>query len=251
MQLLRKTYLENYKKQISLLKGNIESFLATSGTLDFDYLTEASSVFSSNIEGNSLDLNSFMNAKKITQQKTKDVEEIEHLIEAYHFAQTNDLTEENFLKIHSLSSKTLLIESKQGKYREEPVGVFSSSGLIYMAIEHENVALEMKKLFTDIASLLEQSLSDEEVFYYASMIHLVFVHIHPFSDGNGRTARILEKWFLTQKLGRDFWNISSEEYYWNHRKQYYDNINLGVNYYELNYEDCMEFLLMLPKSLEK
>ena len=95
-----------------------------------------------------------------------------------------------------------------------------------MAIEHENVALEMKKLFTDIASLLEQSLSDEEVFYYASMIHLVFVHIHPFSDGNGRTARILEKWFLTQKLGRDFWNISSEEYYWNHRKQYYDNINL-------------------------
>ena len=54
-----------------------------------------------------------MNAKKITQQKTKDVEEIENLISAYHFAQTNDLTEENFLKIHSLSSKTLLIESKQ------------------------------------------------------------------------------------------------------------------------------------------
>ncbi|MBL0098191.1 MAG: Fic family protein [Bacteroidetes bacterium] len=34
------------------------------------------------------------------------------------------------------------------------------------------------------------------------MIHLVFVKIHPLNDGNGRSARLIEKWFLAQKLGK-------------------------------------------------
>ncbi|WP_220392957.1 Fic family protein [Chitinophaga lutea] len=34
------------------------------------------------------------------------------------------------------------------------------------------------------------------------MIHLVFVKIHPRADGNGRSARLLEKWFLAVKLGK-------------------------------------------------
>lgn len=251
MQILDTQYLKWYTKQLIDFTQNLESFYSSSQDLDFQYLTEASSVFSSNIEWNSLDLNSFMNAKKINKQKNKDIEEIENLIRAYQFAQENNLTEKNFLKIHEISSQTLLIKSKRWIYRQEPVWVFSSAWLIYMAIEQENIEWEMKKLFYDIDILLRQEHSQKEVFYYASMIHLVFVHIHPFSDGNGRTARILEKWFLSQKLWRNLWNISSEEYYWNHRKKYYDNINLWVNYYELNYDNCLDFLLMLPCSLEK
>jgi Fic family protein len=84
----------------------------------------------------------------------------------------------------------------------------------------------MRELFADIIILLGENLSTEEVFYYASLIHLILVHIHPFSDGNGRSARLLEKWFLVSKLGKEYWKISSEQYYKEHRNEYYQNINL-------------------------
>ena len=47
------------------------------------------------------------------KSKTKDIEEIESLIQAYNFAGQNLLTQENFLHSHFLASKTLLINSKR------------------------------------------------------------------------------------------------------------------------------------------
>jgi Fic family protein len=84
----------------------------------------------------------------------------------------------------------------------------------------------MRDLFADIATLSEQDLSIEEVFYYAALIHLVFVHIHPFADGNGRSARLFEKWFIVSHLGKAYWKLPSEYYYKENRSIYYDNINL-------------------------
>ncbi|MBC7418504.1 MAG: Fic family protein [Pedobacter sp.] len=43
-------------------------------------------------------------------------------------------------------------------------------------------------------------MSVNEVFYCSSLIHLFFVAIYPSSDSNGRIARLLEKWFLAEKL---------------------------------------------------
>lgn len=98
--------------------------------------------------------------------------------------------------------------------------------------------------------MLNEDLIQEEVFYFASLIHLRFVHIHPFRDGNGRCARLLEKWFVCEELGRPFWKISSEAYYKNNQQRYYDLLNLRVNFYELNYDKCLPFLEMLPNSLK-
>ena len=39
--------------------------------------------------------------------------------------------------------------------------------------------------------LLKNELTVDEVFYYAAYIHLVFVNIHPFVDGNGRATRLI------------------------------------------------------------
>jgi len=181
---------------------------------------------------------------------TKEIEEIENLIAAYEFAQSNELNEANLLEAHRFFSKTLLIENKRGKYRAEKVGVFGATGLVYLAIEPEFVIERMQEFFQNIGGLLKEEFSLEKTFYFASLIHLVFAHIHPFADGNGRAARLLEKWFLAQKLGENYWKIPSEKYYKEHQSKYYENINLGVNYYEVDYGGCLPFLLMLPSSLK-
>lgn len=93
-------------------------------------------------------------------------------------------------------------------------------------------------------------MTTEEVFYYAVYIHLAFVNIHPFNGGNGRAARLLEKWFLAKKLGERVWYIQSEKYYYKHVNSYYKNLSrLGLFYEALNYNNAMPFLLMLPQSL--
>ncbi|MBK8927054.1 MAG: Fic family protein [Crocinitomicaceae bacterium] len=232
----------------SLIKG----FDFSENRGGFEYLTKASAVYSSNIEGNSVDLNSFMNYEmnKDKFKSVKEIDEIENLIEAYEYAQTNVLNEKNLLNCHKIFSDTFLIKSKRGKYRVEPVGVFGTAGLVYLAVEPEFVEREMKLLFQDLNELILSNLSDSEVFYFASLLHLKFAHIHPFRDGNGRAARLIEKWFVAEKLGRDFWKIPSEEYYKNNQKQYYERINLGVNYYQLNYDKCVGFLEMLPNCLK-
>ena len=94
-------------------------------------------------------------------------------------------------------------------------------------------------------------LSIQEVFYYAAFIHLVFVKIHPWDDGNGRSARLLEKWFLAQKLGEKAWFVQSEKMYYQQHQTYYKNIRLvGLEYPELDYNRTLPFLLMLPQSVE-
>lgn len=244
-----------YKQYQDLIGVNIDilidSFNFSEAETDLGYKTQASAVFSSNIEGNTIDLNSFMNYK-LSQEKFKqhkEIREIEDLISAYKFAQRNKLNEKTFLHCHKLFSRHLVIESKQGQYRNEKVGVFGQSGLVYLAVEPEFVREGMEAFFKGISKLLIRDLPNSAIFYFASLIHLKFVHIHTFMDGNGRAARLLEKWFIAEKLGEKFWKLSSEKYYKEHQSEYYNNINLGVNYYELNYDKCLPFLMMLPQAL--
>ena len=157
---------------------------------------------------------------------------------------------DNLLEAHRILSLSFLDEFQQGKIRTTPVGVFGSSGLIYMSMEDDKVKGELEKLMEEVTNLLSSKLSVQEVFYYASFLHLRIAHIHPFADGNGRIARLVEKWFLAQKLGLNGWKMKSEEYYKENQKEYYTNTNLGTNFYELDYSRSISFLLMLVKSLE-
>ncbi len=83
------------------------------------------------------------------------------------------------------------------------------------------------------------------------MIHLVFVKIHPWNEGNRRGGRLIEKWFIAEKLGEKAWYLPSEKYYYNQHNLYYTNIRrLGLEYLELNYALALPFLLMLPHSVD-
>ena len=252
MKLSDKPYFDHFQKEIGKnIKDYIQNFDFGGKNIDLGYQTQASAVYSSNIEGNSIDLNSFMNYKlsKDAPKSQKELQEIEDLIKAYEFAQTAILNEKNLLKVHKILSRKLVIPSLRGKYRNDKVGVFVASGLVYLATEEKFVGSIMKEFLLDIEELTKLKLTEAEAFYFASFIHLKFAHIHPFRDGNGRTARLLEKWFLARTIGEDFWKISSEKYYKEHQIDYYKNINLGVNFYELDYSKCIPFLEMLPNCL--
>jgi Fic family protein len=256
LKLISVEYLQEYSDQVNIDWLDVFNKLKTKTQFtleDFEYYIISSSLYSSKIEGNTLDVNSFFrNRGKKTSPKKKEVKEIETLMEAYKFASENKLNRTNFFESHAILSKTLLTSKERGVLRKEQVGVRDSKTLkpVYLAVEPQFLKEEFGKLFDDIDELLKRKLIHKEIFYFASMIHLWLVKIHPFGDGNGRSARLLEKWFLVSKLGISAWSINSEKYYWDNRPTYYENVSLGYNYYVLHWERCIPFLLMLPKSLE-
>jgi Fic family protein len=254
MRVTDKRYYEAFIEELGIdINEAFSAIDFTDERVDLGYRIKSSAVFSANIEGNSVDLSAFMNSiiSKEPFKPRKEIQEIKDLVEAYEFAKDHELTAQNFLEAHRILSPTILIKDKRGVYRNDKMGVFDSTGLVYLAIEPQFVPAKMEELFQDIQALLKRDLSITEAFYHASLIHLKFVHIHPFWDGNGRSARLLEKWFLSKQINGRAWKIQSEKYYKEHLAHYYDTINLGVNYYELNYDRCLPFLTLLPASLQQ
>ncbi|HRE40313.1 MAG TPA: Fic family protein [Ignavibacteria bacterium] len=252
MGLLTDKYFTEFENDSKVeIQNGLEKLKLKNSETDFNFMLESSAVFSSNIEGNTIDFNSYKNLKNdLKKNKKKELDEIENLISAYSFAKENKLNENNFLNTHKILSEEILIHSKRGNYREEPVGIYAPEGLIYIAVESENVTKYMSELFLEIDNLLNSKLNETEIFYYSAMIHLRLAQIHPFMDGNGRIARLTEKWFLSHFLKELAWLIQSEKYYFNNRNKYYENLNLGQDFYNFDLDKCIHFLKMLPNSLK-
>ena len=126
----------------------------------------------------------------------------------------------------------------------------SNDRIDYVAAEPSKLDTELQRLFADIEYLLRTELSHGEVLYFGSYIHLVFVKIHPFQDGNGRSARLLEKWFLIQKLGEKATAIQLEKNYYLNLQLYCRNLRiLGIDYELQDYNKALDFLLMTVNGL--
>jgi Fic family protein len=255
MKILTGTYLETYKKQLSI---DIPSVLKEMDEIEltvqtFTFYTSVAVISSSRIEGEPMEIDSYV------KHKMQDIEYLPELVEkpndlykAYLFAKQNKLSAKNFLQGHILLSKHLLPEKWRGVYRKNAMLVMEhTTGRIqFEAAPFEIVEAEMNKLWEDIEILLNTKPGVEEIFYYAAFIHLVFVSIHPFNDGNGRAARLLEKWFLAEHLGEKAWYIKSEKYYYHHVNEYYKNLNrLEMVYDKIDYAGADLFLQMLPHSV--
>jgi len=184
---------------------------------------QSAAAYSSNIGGNSMGIDTYLkNKRSNVKSKAREMTEIDNLVRAYNYAVSHELSQQTLLEARTLSSKhLLLLKSQRGKVRNQQVGIFSYGKIDYMAAEASDVQAEPDKLFADIAYLRAAALSREDVFYYASVVHLLFEKIHPFMDGNGRAGRLLEKWFSSANIGEAAWATESEKYHVRHRPSYY------------------------------
>ena len=174
------------------------------------------------------------------------------MYEAYRFARDNKLTLQKILKSHRIATKHLLPESQRGVIRTGNMLIMEqqTQRIQYEAASSAIVKNEFEKLWDELNDLLKTKLNKEEVFYYAVFLHVVFVKVHPFNDGNGGTGSLLEKWFLSSMLGEKAWYIGSEYHFYKKFQSYHNNLaKIGLFYHELQYEKCLPFLLMLPQAL--
>lgn len=255
MNILSDTYFDNYVKELPVDLANSLSELSKIELTpySFTFYTSVAVISSSRIEGEQMEMDSYV------KHKMQGIEYLPGLVEkpndlynAYLFAKQNKLNTENFLQSHNLLSQHLLPEKWRGLYRKNEMLVMEhKTGRIqFEAAPFAILDDEMNKLWQDMEELKNKNLSTEEVFYYASLIHIIFVSIHPFNDGNGRAGRLLEKWFLAERLGEKAWYIKSEEYYYHHVNDYYKNLNRpGMFYEKMEYEKALPFLQMLPNAI--
>jgi Fic family protein len=193
----------------------------------------ASVHYSTKIEGNRLTLKQVEEAilkKKIVPYQERDSSEVRAYYKAMDYAEKylekNLPFSEAFIKkIHDI------VEGLSAPYRDGQNAIYDnlSGNIVYMPPEAKDVPCLM-------AELVDWVTENKEIpnIIVAGLVHYQFVTIHPYYDGNGRTARLTTS-FLMRKFGYDLRGIYSlEEYYANDLPGYYGALNTHShhNYYE-------------------
>ncbi len=128
-----------------------------------------------------------------------------------------------------------------GAYRKGPIYVVDSLGQVVYEGPPASDVMSMMNSFIqwmngtkEIHPLIE-----------AAFVHLYFVHVHPFDDGNGRSARALSN-LLLMKRDYQFINfLSPSDYFDHHRGEYYRAIQNA----EAHENDATFFILYYLKAL--
>lgn len=199
---------------------------------------EISAFSSTSIEGNPLPLT---DVKRILKNKPEYIRDSEKEVLNYNKAliELNDLIKGRnqffnlslILKIQKMVTQDLIERHRCGKLRAEPVFVNNpkTRQAVYLPPEHAEVPILMKELIEYV--LKNENIIDPLIL--AGIFHKQFVVIHPFIDGNGRTARLAMK-VLLAKMGLNTFNLFSFENYYNQNvSKYFQEVGLLGNYYDL------------------
>lgn len=139
------------------------------------------------------------------------------------------LDEETILKLHSITMKGLLNPEKTGKFRPGPIYIVDDLGNGKEKLRYEGPeAKDLKHLVRELLEWIKKAEKEKlHPLLKAGIFHTQFVHIHPFSDGNGRVTRLLSN-FLLYKDKWDFKKvIVLEEFYNKNRQDYYNALAYG------------------------
>lgn len=148
------------------------------------------------IEANSLSLGQVrdvINGKTVLGEQ-KEIQEVKNAYAAYEkVSEINPYSIKSLKQLHGIMTKYVVEES--GDFRKGEEGVFNGDVCIFMAPP----ARLVPQLMNDLFKWMEESQNSVHPLILSSVFHYEFVFIHPFSDGNGRMARlwhtaILSKW---------------------------------------------------------
>lgn len=164
----------------------------------------------------------------------------EHEIKGYYAALTqveqwvakaSPITEKSIQNLHALVMGDGRSQIKSIPYRDgqNVIKDGRTGAIVYMPPEAKDVPSLMKGMLQWIDQHNELPCA-----ILASIVHYQFATIHPYYDGNGRTARLLTTMAL-HLGGYDLRGLYSlEEYYARNLGAYYEAISIGKshNYYE-------------------
>lgn len=205
---------------------------------------EISTFASISIEGNPLPLR---DVKQILKIPPKNVRKSEQEVINYNKALESlnqklqkgpiSFTLDLILSIQKLVVDKLVPRYQLGKLRSEPVFVNDpkTGKTVYWPPDHGDVP----KLMKDLVDFVIDNKDRIDPLIIAGIFHKEFVIIHPFMDGNGRTARLSTK-VLLKEMGLNTFNLFSFENYYNRNvTNYFKKVGVFGNYYEIR--DLIDF----------
>ncbi len=202
------------------------------------------------IEGNILNVREVeaIADKQPVDAPARDIYEVDNYLKALKYIELvvkekRLITNTVILKIHRLVTTKTLSDKSSGHYRKYMVYVVRRHAdgrqeIIYTAA----AANLVPRLIDDLIQWMQRSESARiNPVVVAGIVHQQIAAIHPFSDGNGRTARALATLVLYQR-DYDFRRLFALEDYYNHDcSAYYTAINVGKNY-ETRHQDFTTWL---------
>ena len=146
---------------------------------------------------------------------------------------------EEKLKVKEPFSKKLLLEVQamvEKGASKEKIGLRGEMppGVLFAVYDSETGTPEyIPPEYSDIPNLLDElveyvNTTDDHPLIVAAVVHYQLVTVHPFEDGNGRTARLMSGYILDLN-GYGFNGIGSlEEYFAYDPDEYYASLQMGL-----------------------
>ena len=192
---------------------------------------------STSIEGNPLSANevrAIIASDKILSKEEYAEIEVQNYKKALDYIDERrygdfEITLKDILELHRIITNRLLDKTRNGKIRKNPVYIGNQNHeILYTAIEAEKV----EGALSELLNWVNTSQFSIHPVIVAAIIHLRIAAIHPFADGNGRTARALTSLFLALNQYDCNGALVLDSYYASDRKAYYAILRLlcGKNY---------------------